>query len=215
MTGLLQQWADFLPQYWPGLLVTIELTIIALAVGLPAGAFLAILSSSPSRLVRWPVIALVEIGRGIPALVVLYLVYRGLPQFGLTLSSFISASAGLAFSTAAYSAEIIRSGINSIPEGQREAARALALSNANEFRLVVLPQALRKVIPPLIGQSVLLFQGTSLAYAISTPELLSKAYNIASISYQFTAALTLAGVIYAVISLAATALAGSRARRPL
>ncbi len=212
MSSLFSTWAEFLPELLPGLWVTLKLTFFALVLGLPLGTVLAVLSSSPNRLVQWPIIALVEIGRGIPGLVVLYLVYRGLPQAGLTLDSFVSAVIGLGFSTAAYSAEIIRAGIASIPAGHREAAQALALSSRQELRLVVLPQALRKVIPPLIGLSILLFQGTSLAYAISTPELLSRAYNVASITFQFTAALTLAGLLYAVISLAATALAGSRAR---
>ncbi len=102
-----------------------------------------------------------------------------------------------------------------MPVGHREAARALSLTPAQELRLVVLPQALRKVIPPLIGFAIILYQGTSLAFAIGVPELLSRAYNAASITFQFTAALTLAGVMYAVVSLAATALAGTRGRRVL
>lgn len=205
-------WGELLPDLLPGLWVTVRLTIVALVVGLPIGVLLAALSSSQTRWVRWPVIVIVEIGRGIPGLVVLYLVYRGLPQTGLVLSSFISAAIGLAFSTAAYTSEIIRAGIAAVPAGQREAARALSLSRSQEFRLVVLPQALRTVIPPLIGFSIILYQGTSLAYAISVPELLSRAYNAASITFQFTAALTLAGAMYAVVSLTATALAGSRSR---
>lgn len=213
MSDLVSQWGDLLPDFLPGLWVTIRLTLVALALGLPAGVLLAIASSAPSKVVRWPVIVLVEIGRGIPGLVVLYLVYRGLPQVGLTLSSFVSAAVGLAFSTAAYSSEIIRAGIASVPHGHREAARALALTGAQELRLVVLPQALRKVIPPLIGFSIILYQGTSLAYAVTVPELLSRAYNAATITFQFTAALTLAGVMYAVVSLTATALAGGGVRR--
>ena len=205
-------WADLFPELLPGLWVTIKLTLVALVVGLPAGVALSVLSSAPSRWVRYPTVVVVEIGRGIPGLVVLYLVYRGLPQTGVVLSAFISAAIGLAFSTAAYTSEIIRAGIAAIPVGQREAARALSLSSAQEFRLVVLPQALRIVVPPLVGFSIVLYQGTSLAYAISVPELLSRAYNAASITFQFSASLTLAGVMYAAVSLTATALAGARSR---
>nr|WP_275940986.1 amino acid ABC transporter permease [Nocardioides zeae] len=196
----------------PGLWVTIKLTLLALGLGLPCGVVLAGLSAAPSRWVRWPVIVVVEIGRGVPGLIVLYLVYRGLPQVDVVLSAFLSAGVGLAFSTAAYTAEIIRAGIAAVPVGHREAARALSLSPLQEFRLVVLPQALRTVIAPLVGFSIILYQGTSLAYAISVPELLSRAYNAASITFQFGAALTLAGAMYAVVSLTATALAGARSR---
>lgn len=205
-------WIDLFPDLLPGLWVTIKLTGFALILGLPAGVVLAALSSAPSRWIRWPVITLVEIGRGVPGLIVLYLVYRGLPQVEVVLSAFVAASIGLGFSTAAYSAEIIRAGIKAVPVGHREAARALSLSSFQEFRLVVLPQALKAVIAPLIGFAIILYQGTSLAYAISVPELLSRAYNAASITFQFGAALTLAGVMYAVVSLTATALAGVRSR---
>jgi polar amino acid transport system permease protein len=205
-------WIELFPDLLPGLWVTIKLTLFALALGLPVGVVFAALSSAPSRWVRWPIIVVVEIGRGVPGLIVLYLVYRGLPQVDVVLSSFISAAVGLGFSTAAYTAEIIRAGIAAVPTGHREAARALSLSSFQEFRLVVLPQALKTVIAPLIGFAIILYQGTSLAYAISVPELLSRAYNAASITFQFGAALTLAGVMYAVVSLTATALAGVRSR---
>jgi polar amino acid transport system permease protein len=160
--------------------------------------------------VRWVALTLVELGRGAPGLIVLYLVYYGLPQVGLTLENFLAATVALGISTGAYTSEIIRAGLNAVPRGQREAARALGLSPFKELRLVVLPQALRIVIPPLVGFAIVLYQGTSLAFAISTPELLSRAYNAASISFQYTAALTLAGVMYAVLSLTAVALLGIR-----
>jgi polar amino acid transport system permease protein len=208
----MNEWVRFIPEFLPGLAVTIELTFLALVFGLPVGVLLAVLSAAPQRAVRWLAIVAVETGRGVPGLIVLYLVYRGLPQIDVVLSAFVSAVAGLAFSTAAYSAEIIRSGIAAVPHGYREAAQALSLSPWQEFRLVVLPQALKTVTPPLVGFAITLYQGTSLAYAISVPELLSKAYNAASVTYQFTAALTLAGAMYAVISLSVTALAGARFR---
>lgn len=203
---VLQQWQEFFPEFLPGLWVTLKLTVASLALGFPAGAALAVAVSSPRRAIRWPSIALVELGRGTPGLIVLYLVYYGLPQAGLTLPNFLAATVALAISTAAYSSEIFRAGLLAVPAGQREASKALGLKPLKEFRLVVLPQALKFVIPPLIGFAIILYQATSLAFAISTPELLSRAYNAASITFQFTAALTLAGGMYAVISLLAIAL---------
>lgn len=206
MSSTLSQWGTYLPDFLKGLKVTLELTGASLLVGLPLGILLALASTSPQRLTKWLFIGVVEIGRGAPGLIVLYLMYYGLPQLHLVWSSFISATIALGFTTGAYTAEIFRAGINAVPVGQREASRALGLSHIKELRLVVLPQAIKVVVPPIVGFSILLYQGTSLAFAISVPELLSHAYNTATITYQFTAALTLAGVMYAVLSLVAVAL---------
>jgi polar amino acid transport system permease protein len=212
--NLLQQWADLFPALWPGLLVTVRLTLAAAVVGVPLGVAFAVAQSARSRAVRWGAVAVVEVGRGAPALIVLYLAYYGLPQVGLALPSFTAASLALAVTTGAYTSEVFRAGLAAVPAGQREASAALGLSRGKEFRLVVLPQAVRTVVPPLVGWLVLLYQGTSLAFAVSTPELLSRAYNAASISYQFTAALTLAGLMYATLSLVALGLVRLPGRAP-
>jgi len=212
--NLLRQWADLFPALWPGLLVTVRLTLAAAVVGVPLGVLFAVLQTARSRAVRWGAVAVVEVGRGAPALIVLYLAYYGLPQVGLALPSFTAASLALAVTTGAYTSEVFRAGLAAVPAGQREASAALGLSRGEEFRLVVLPQAVRIVVPPLVGWLVLLYQGTSLAFAVSTPELLSRAYNAASISYQFTAALTLAGLMYATLSLAALGLVRLPGRVP-
>lgn len=210
--SLLSQWQAFFPDFLQGLEVTLELTVTSLVVGLPLGVLLALGSMSAQRIIKWSTIAVVELGRGVPGLIVLYLVYYGLPQVHVTLTSFVSGTVALGFSTGAYTAEIFRAGINAVPHGQREASQALGLSRSKELRLVVLPQAIRIVLPPLVGFAILLYQATSLAFAISVPELLSHAYNDATITYQFTAALTLAGAMYAVVSLIAISLL--RLRRP-
>jgi polar amino acid transport system permease protein len=208
--SVLNEWQDYLPDYLDGLTVTLKLTGLSLAGGLPLGLVLALAMTAPRRAVRWPAILVVEIGRGAPALVVLYFVYYGLPQLDLTWSSFVCATIALGFTTAAYTADIFRAGIRSIPVGHREASQALGLSHAKELRLIVLPQAIRVVIAPLVGFCILLYQGTSLAFAVSVPELLSRAYSQASITYQFTTTLVLAGLVYAAISLAAVVLVRAR-----
>lgn len=210
MASTVSQWGTYLPDFLRGMKVTLELTGTSLLVGLPLGVLLALASASPQRPIKWLFIGVVEIGRGAPGLIVLYLVYYGLPQIHLIWTSFACATIALGFTTGAYTAEIFRAGINAVPVGQREASRALGLSYVSELRLVVLPQAIKIVVPPIVGFSILLYQGTSLAFAISVPELLSRAYNTATITYQFTAALTLAGVMYAVLSLIAVALLRTR-----
>lgn len=210
MSTIFQQWGDLLPELLPGVWVTLQLTAAGLALGLPLGVLLATGTAARSRIIRWPVIVLVEIGRGAPALILLYLVYFGLPQLEITLTSFPSAVIAIAMTTAAYSSEVFRAGLQAVDHGQREASQALGLSAFNEFRLVVLPQAVRIVIPPLIGLSIIVYQGTSLAYAVTVPELLSRAYNAGTITYQFLPPLALAGVMYAAISLAGVALLRAR-----
>lgn len=213
MIEFFAEWARLFPDLLPGLWVTMQLTVLSLLFGLPLGVVLAVGASAPSRWVRWPVIALVEIGRGAPALILLYVVYFGLPQLGLLVSSFPAAVISIALTTAAYSSEVFRAGLQSVPRGQREASRALGLSSWDEFRLVVLPQAVRIVIPPLIGLSIIVFQGTSLAYAVSVPELLARAYNAGNLTYQFMPPLTLAGAMYAIVSLIGVALLSVRRRK--
>ncbi|WSQ15769.1 amino acid ABC transporter permease [Streptomyces sp. NBC_01231] len=204
----MSSWHDLFPQFLPGLWVTLKLTLGGLIFGLPLGVVLAVVTSSSWRLAKWVGIGFVELGRGTPGLIVLYLVYYGLPQAGLTLRDITAATVALSFTTCAYTSEIFRAGLVAVPQGQREASRALGLTPWKELRLVVLPQALRIVISPLIGWAIILYQGTSLAFAISVPELLSRAYNAGSITFQYGSALALAGLMYAVVSLSATGLAG-------
>lgn len=204
----MSDWSELIPQLLPGLWVTLQLTVAALAIGFPLGVCLAVGSST--RGLRWPVIALVEIGRGAPGLILLYVVYYGLPQLHVTLSSFPSAVLAIGLTTAAYSCEVFRAGIRAVGHGQREASQALGLNAFNEFRLVVLPQAIKIVVPPLIGMTIIVYQGTSLAYAVSVPELLSRAYNIGTITFEFLSPLSLAGAMYAVISLLGVALLRAR-----
>ena len=208
IASIFQQWPDFFPKLLPGLWVTLKLTFASLGVGIPCGLALAVAGSTKRRLARWPIVVFVELGRGLPALVLLYLVYFGLPKAGLTLTAFVSATVALGAATAAYTSEIFRAGLEAVPAGQREAARAVGLSRWQELRLVVLPLAVRSVIPPLIGFGVLLYQGTSLAFVITVPELLSRAYQEATITFQFMSALVLVGVMYAAISLTVTLLVG-------
>jgi polar amino acid transport system permease protein len=196
-------WNDILPSLLDGLLISIKLTAASLAVGLPLGLVLALLVSSERAILRWPALVVVEIGRGIPALVVLQLIYFGLPQIHLTLESFTAATAGLGFVTAAYTSEILRAGLQAVPQGQREAAKAVGLSGFDELRYVVIPQGVRIALPPLLGWSILVFQGTALAFAIALPELLSKAYAAGAQTFRYMEALGLAAALYAAIALPA------------
>jgi polar amino acid transport system permease protein len=212
MPELFAEWSGLLPGYLDGLLVSIWLTGCVMALGYPAGLLLALAHSSRALLIRALARVLIEVGRGVPALVTLYLVYFGLPQLDFRPSSMVAATLALAFTTSGYTSAIFESGLRSIDHGQREAARSLGLGPVKSTALVVLPQALRNVVIPLAGWSVLVFQATSLAFTIAVPEVTSRAYAEASLSYDYTTPLSLLGLLYAgvVLFLLAMLKGGSR-----
>ena len=214
--SLVERWPQWLPQLLDGLWTSVQLTAAFLAVGLPLGLLFA-LALSGSRPVRAAAMVVVEIGRAIPVLVLLYLVYFGLPDAGLSLSAFVSATAALGFSFAAYTSEVFKAGIAAVPKGQREAARAIGLTRAKELRLVVLPQGVRIVIPPILGWAVVFFQATSLAFAIAVPELMNRAYTIGAASFRYLSVLLLAALLYAAVAIPASLAidALDRRREPL
>ena len=125
----MSDWVELVPPLLPGLWVTLQLTVAALAIGFPLGVLLAVGSSV--RGLKWPVIALVEIGRGAPGLILLYVVYYGLPQLHVTLESFPSAVLAIGLTTSAYSCEVFRSGIRAVGHGQRRAKRSVSVPSTS------------------------------------------------------------------------------------
>lgn len=194
-------WLSWFLDLLPGLLVSVQLAGALLVVGIPLGLLLAVGMTRQSKLVRGITVTVVEVGRGIPSLILLYLVYFGLPQLHLTLDAFLSATVALGVSFAAYVSEVFRSGLLAVPVGQREAASALGLSSRSAFFRVVLPQAVRIVIPPLLGWAIIYFQATSLAFAIAVPELLSRAYVLATTNFEYLGILSLAALLYGAVAI--------------
>ncbi|TPG59714.1 amino acid ABC transporter permease [Roseomonas nepalensis] len=157
-----------------GAILSVGLTAGSLAFGLVLGIGLALMRLSKSRLLSGVAATYCWLFRGTPVLVQLLVIYTALPLFGIRLSVPVAALLGLSLNEAAYLSETVRAGIQAVPRGQREAARALGLRGAQVFRLVVWPQALRIIIPPL-GNSVNgLLKTTSVASVISMDELLRR-----------------------------------------
>jgi polar amino acid transport system permease protein len=198
---MFEQWIDWLPGLLTGLQTSLAVTGLSLLFGLPLGLLLAFGMITSSKIVRSITVLFVELGRGIPLLVVLYVVYFGLPDAGLVLESFAAAVLAISINTGAYTSEIFRAGLLSVPRGHIEAAQSLGLNWRDEARYIVLPQAFRTVIPPLVSYSVIVFQATSLGYAIALPELLNSAYQIGSVTFEFLSVFALAGMIYAALSI--------------
>lgn len=209
----LSDWAQHFPALLSGLWVSLRVTALALVIGMPLGLLLALGNNSPRRGLRLATIAVVEIGRGTPALVVLQIVYFGLPSLDVTFSSFFSAAIALALTTAAYTSEILRGGLQAVPAGEVEAASALGMVQRDTLRFIVIPQGVRVAIPPLMGFGVLIFQASSLAYTIALPELMSQAYSIGSSSFRYLSILSLAGLMYAAITIPASWLTGRAEKR--
>jgi polar amino acid transport system permease protein len=213
MNSVLGLWLESSPALLKGFWVSLKVTGAGLVLGIPLGLVFALAVQSKSRAVAWPALAGVEIGRGAPLLVLLQFVYYGLPNTGLVLSSFASAVFAFAWCTGAYTSEIIRAGLEAIPHGQREAAAALGLPRADALRFVILPQSLRISTPALLGFSILMFQGSSLCFAIALPELLTRAKDIGSITFRYMPILVLAAIFYAAICIPATLIVGVLERR--
>lgn len=200
--------ADWLPVLLAGLRISLKVTLATLVTGIPLGLLLALLVQSRSRAASWAALVVVEIGRGTPALVLLQFIYFGLPQVDLSLSSFVSAWVALSLTTAAYTSEILRAGLQAVPAGQIEAAHALNLSRRDELRFVILPQGIRVAVPALFGFAILVFQSTSLCFAIALPEIVSQANEIGSMTFKYFPVLTVTGVIFAVICIPASVFVG-------
>lgn len=213
MTALLEFWWRSLPQLLSGLAVSLEVTGIALAFGIPLGLALALAVQSRSAAVRYPALTFVEIGRGAPALILLQFAYFGLPSAGISLSSLAAASLALAWTTGAYTSEIIRAGLQAVPRGQVEAATAVGMTPLDSLRFVVVPQAMRIAAPTLLGFAILMLQASSLCFAIALPELLSQAYMIGTTTFRYLPILFLAGLLYAAICIPATFAVAALERR--
>ncbi len=202
-----------LPDFLAGFKLSLQVAGLALLFGFPLGLLLSIAVQARSRLVRYSALVAVEFGRGAPALVLLQLFYFGMPTLHLTLSSMTTAVVALAWNTAAYSSEIIRAGLNGVHGGQHEAALALGLNRRDMYRYVLIPQGLRIALPALIGQAILIFQATSLAFKVALPELVSRAYEVGSNTFQYFPALAVAGLFYAAVCVPASFLVSEMERR--
>ncbi|RVB24240.1 amino acid ABC transporter permease [Mesorhizobium sp. M7A.F.Ca.CA.002.10.1.1] len=170
-----------LPALLRGFLNTLLLGILSIGIGIPIGLGISLVRLYAPKPLRWLAVGYTDIFRALPVLVVLILIYYALPFLGIRLSSWASAVTALAFIMSAYSAEVFRSGIESIPRGQFEASQALGLPFLLTLRKVVLPQAIRVVIPPMTSNCVSMFKDTSLASTVALPELLKEATNAQSL----------------------------------
>jgi cystine transport system permease protein len=195
---------DLLRQSAPLLLkgagYTVALSLIGMSLGLVLGFGLALMRLSRSPLLRWPASVYVSAIRGTPLLVQLFLIYYGLPQFGVELPPLVAAGIGFSLNIAAYACEILRSAIANVDRGQWEAATVLGMSRGQALRRVILPQAARTAVAPLSNSFISLVKDTSLAATIQVPELFRQTQLITARTFEIFTMYLAAAAIYWIVS---------------
>jgi len=213
VSDVLEFWQEWFPTLLEGFGISVKVTVVCLALGIPLGLILALGVQAKSSVLRWSSLIVVEIGRGTPALILLQFAYFGLPTAGLTMTSFTAASLALAWSTGAYTSEIIRAGLDAVPFGQKEAAAAMGLTRVDALRYVILPQGLRVALPALLGFSIIMLQATSLCFTIALPEIVSQAYVVGSNTFRYLSIFVLAALVFGSVCIPATILVSALERR--
>ena len=187
--------AQALPLLLKGAVTTLQLCAVVIVAGLAGGLALALAALSRNAALHWSAVVFIDLFRALPPLVLLVFVYSGLPFAGFRLSPFMAVVIAFFLNNSAYFAEVFRAGINAVPKGQTEAARATGLSPAQTMGFVVLPQAVRNVLPDLLSNTVEVVQLTSV---VSLSELLYSANMARSVTYN-ASPLVLAAGMYLIV----------------
>jgi polar amino acid transport system permease protein len=193
--------------------VTIAVSLAGIAIGFPLGAVVCAGRLSGNSALKRLAAGYVSVFRGVPLLVQLLFIYYFLAKFGIDVPALVAAIGGLALSSSSYVAEILRGALNAVPRGQAEAAVAFGFTPADVWGRVLLPQALRISIPPLVNEFILLLKASSLVSVVGIAELTRVGMNIASMTYRPLPAYLAVGTFYLVINLCLSALGHYSERR--
>lgn len=197
--------ATYLPQIAQGLGLTIVLALLIVVSGLVLGLALAVLRAFGVRPLNWLIIFVVDLFRALPPLVIIVLLFFGLPAAGLGISGFAATWLSLTLVLMAFAEEIFWAGITAVPKGQWEAARSTGLTFLQTLRMVVLPQALRITIPPLTNRTIAITKGTALGSVVGVAEILGAAQSAMSFSAN-PSPLTLGAIAYLILFIPVVAL---------
>lgn len=198
-----------LPLYWGGVLVTLKLLLIALAVGLALAVPLALMRVSSTRWINFPAWLYTYVIRGTPMLVQLFLVYYGLAQFEVIRESFLwpyfssatfCACLAFALNTSAYTAEILAGSLKATPPGEIEAAKAMGMSRVGLYRRILLPSALRRALPQYSNEVILMLHTTSLASIVTLVDITGAARTVSAQYYLPFEAFVTAGLFYLMLT---------------
>ncbi|AIA03792.1 ectoine/hydroxyectoine ABC transporter permease subunit EhuD [Streptomyces noursei] len=203
----------FLPMFWKGVLVTLQALALGSLIAFALGLVWALAQRSSLKVVRWPVTVVTEFVRNTPLLVQLFFLFYVMPEWGLTLSALATGVIGLGLHYSTYTAEVYRAGIDGVPAGQWEAAVALSLSRRRTWTAVILPQAIRRVVPALGNYVIAMLKDSPMLFAIGVLEMLGEARQFSSQTFQTIEPYTLVGVAFIAIAYPASLLLRALERR--
>ena len=192
---------QILPQLVQASLKTIGITLVAFALAVVLGLFLAVARRNRHFWLSWPAASVIEFIRSTPLLIQVYFLFYVLPSYGLNMTSLVAGTLGIALHYACYTAEVYRAGLESVPRGQWEAVTALNFSPWRAYRQVILPQAIRPVLPALGNYLIAMFKDTPVLSAITVVEIMQQAKNIGSESFRYLEPITLVGLFFLTISI--------------
>jgi len=204
---------DLIPILGMGAVTTVELTILSVIFGTIIGLMLALMKISSNVIFSRIAGFYIYVMRGTPLLLQLFIIYYGGPSIGLNLPPFVAAVLGMSANSAAYVAEIIRAGIQSIDRGQMEAAKALGMTYGQAMRRIILPQAYRRLIPPMGNEFIALLKDSSLVTTIAMVELMRVAQQMYANSFKPIEVFTMAGIYYLILTSVFTVIFGKMERR--
>ncbi|MBQ0848792.1 ectoine/hydroxyectoine ABC transporter permease subunit EhuD [Streptomyces sp. NPDC057621] len=204
---------DFMPHFWDGLLVTLQALVLGSLISFALGLVWALLMRTPTRWVRWPVGVVTEFIRNTPLLVQLFFLFYVLPEWNITFSAMTTGVVAIGLHYSTYTMQVYRAGIEGVPAGQWEAATALNLPMTRTWTAVILPQAIRRVVPALGNYVISMLKDTPLLMAITVLDMLGEARLFSQQNFQFTEPLTVIGVAFILISYPASLLMRALERR--
>ena len=205
--------SDFMPHFWDGLLVTLEALALGSLISFGLGLVWTLLMRTPTRLVRWPVGIVTEFVRNTPLLVQLFFLFYVLPEWGLTFSALTTGVVAIGLHYSTYTMQVYRAGIEAVPVGQWEAATALSLPRRRTWTTVILPQAIRRVVPVLGNYVIAMLKDTPLLMVITVLDMMGQARLFSQQHFQFTEPVTVIGVAFIVLSYLASLLLRTLERR--
>lgn len=204
---------DFMPAFRDGVLVTLQALVLGSLIAFTLGLLWALAQRSPLVVVRWPVVAVTEFIRNTPLLVQIFFFYYVLPEWDITFSALTTGVIALGLHYSTYTAEVYRAGIDGVPTGQWEAATALSLPRARTWGAVILPQAIRRVVPALGNYVVAMLKDSPMIATIGALEMLGQARQFSAQTFQPTEPITVIGIAFILIAYPASLLMRALERR--
>lgn len=205
--------ADFMPRFWEGVQLTLQILVLGSLISFTLGLVWAVGFRAPTRFVRWPVHVFTEFIRTTPLLVQLFFLYFVLPEWGIRFSALATGTIAIGLHYSTYTAQVYRAGIEAVPAGQWEAAKALSLPAHRTWLAVILPQAVRRITPALGNYVIAMLKDTPLLAAIGVLEMLQLSRLESASTFQYTEPLTVIGIAFVLIAYPASLLVRTLERR--